>query len=115
MAPVGASERGDQGMGEAVTDIWELVRDYAKQETIDPLKSIGRFLGMGIAGSLLLAAGIFFGALALLRGLQTRNDTFLNGTWDFVPYLAAFLLLMALSGLAYFAIRRPFRNDKDQP
>lgn len=113
MAPAGASDRKDQGMGESVADIWQLVRDYAKQETIDPLRSIGRFLGFGILGALLLSAGIFFGALALLRGLQSRDDTFLNGTWDFVPYLAAFVLVIALAAIAALAITRPFRNEKD--
>ena len=48
MAPTGAERQQDKGTGEVIGDLWQLVRDYAKQETIDPLKSIGRFLGFGL-------------------------------------------------------------------
>ena len=107
MAPTGASKQEDRSTGEVIGDLWELVRDYAKQETIDPLKSIGRFLGYGLAGSVLLGLGVFFAALAILRGLQTETGAHLTGSYTWVPYLVAFLVSGAIVALAVRAIAKP--------
>ena len=69
MAPPGASQTQQKGTGEILTDLWELIKSYAKQETVDPLKSIGRFLMWGLPGAILLTLGLLFGSLAILRGL----------------------------------------------
>ena len=100
-------------MGEVVNDLWQLTRDYAKQETIDPLKSLGRFLGRGIAGAALVALGLLFGALAVLRGLQTQTGEHLTGSWDFVPYVAAIAFSAIWILLAVLAIKKPFRTQED--
>ena len=52
MAPVGADTKRQEGLGGDVAEIWGLVRDYAKQETVDPLRSIGRFLAYGLPGAI---------------------------------------------------------------
>lgn len=80
-----------KGPVEQVMELKDLVVAYARQETVDPLKSLGRHLGFGIAGSLLIGLGWVFALLALLRGLQQIN--FFNdghpdgGTWSWLPYL----------------------------
>lgn len=107
MAPSGASK--EKGTGEVVSDLWQLIRDYTKQETIDPLKSIGRFLGFGLAGAVLLALGMLFAALAILRGLQTETGARLTGSWNWVPYVAAFAVSVLTVGLAVRAIAKPNR------
>ena len=67
--------------------------DYAKQETIDPLKALGRYLGLGIVGSILVSLGIGFISLGVLRYTQTL-DSF-NGTWSAtLPYVFALLTLV---------------------
>ena len=58
---------------EVVQDLWELLKSYAQQETIDPLKGLGRYLGFGIGGAAALSLGIFFLAMSALRVLQTRD------------------------------------------
>ena len=40
---------------------------YFKQETVDPIKALGRFIAFGIAGGLLLAVGGGLLALAAIR------------------------------------------------
>jgi len=72
-------------------ELWELLKAYARQETVDPLKGLGRFLGFGIAGALLVGLGGLFLALSLLRLLQ-RFEVF-TGTWSWAPY---FIVLLAL-------------------
>lgn len=110
MAPVGASQSQQKGTGELVGDLWELIKSYAKQETLDPLKSIGRFLMWGLPGAILLTLGLLFGSLAILRGLQTETDAHLTGSWDYVPHLAATVFALIGAWLSYAAIKRPFKG-----
>ena len=56
MAP--RSDNGSHGLRHAGDDAFQLTVDYLKQETIAPLRGLGRFLYMGIAGSFCLAFGI---------------------------------------------------------
>jgi hypothetical protein len=112
VAPLGASQTQQKGTGEIISDLWELIKAYGKQETVDPLKSIGRFLMWGLPGAVLLTLGLLFGSLAILRGLQTETDAHLSGSWDYVPHLAAFVFAVLAAGLSAAAITRPFKDDE---
>ncbi len=94
---------GDKGgdIGEAIG----LVKAYAKQETIDPLKSVGSYLGWAIPGALLLAVGWLFLLIGLLRVLQTEIDTF-DGGWSFVPYAIVFVVGALVLGLFIQRVRK---------
>jgi len=70
-----------------VSDAVELVKGYVKQETIEPLRGAGRFIGMGVLGSLLLGTGFILLLVGLLRLLQTETGDAFDGNWTFVPYL----------------------------
>ena len=101
----------EQGPSEArlpgtVTDLWELVKAYAKQETLGPLKGIGRSLAFGIAGSVALSVGLILIALAALRVLQTETGTTFTGSWSWAPYLIALVVLVVVIGLALAATRK---------
>jgi hypothetical protein len=79
------------------SELWDLVRAYAKQETVEPLKGILRFVGFGVAGGVSLSIGLLLLALGGLRGLQTL-DTF-DGNLSWAPYgivVAVAMLLVAL-------------------
>ena len=84
------------GQGETFDDLVGLFRRYVRQETVEPLRSLGRYLLFGTAGSLLVGAGTVLLALGALRGLQAWGA--LDGRWSWVPYLAAALPL-ALAGV----------------
>lgn len=60
----------DKSTGQILSELWDLLQTYAKQQTVDPLKTLGRYLGWGIGGAISLGLGVFFVALAGLRGLQ---------------------------------------------
>ena len=86
---------------QAVAELWELVVAYFKQETTEPLKSLGRVVGFGIVGSLLLGIGVVFVAIGALRYLQhDLSDTF-DGNWTFAPYLVVIVLLLVTAGLVF--------------
>jgi hypothetical protein len=80
-----------RGAGAQVAELKDLVVGYAKQETVDPLKTLGRYLGYGFAGSVVLGLGLSMLLLALLRGLQqieifNDGDRFEGGTFSWAPY-----------------------------
>ena len=98
---IGGTSTGRGGIRESGTDAARLVFDYVKQETLTPLKGLGRFLLFGIVGSVALCAGIVLLLIALLRALQTDTGGTFGGTLTWVPYLivaAAAVVVTALAG-----------------
>jgi uncharacterized membrane protein YidH (DUF202 family) len=83
---------------EDAQEIQRLVVAYAKQETVDPLKSLGRYLGLGLAGSFLVFLGALFTSLGVLRVLQTEtDDRFSGGSFaSLMPYVIAFAVLLLI-------------------
>ena len=100
---------------ELINELKTLVIDYAKQETVDPLRSLGRYLGYGIAGSLLLAVGGLFFTVGLLRLLQTETGGTFDGGWSFVPYLFVLLFSVVVLALLGLAVLRTKKNVMEQP
>ncbi len=91
---------------EGAQEIQQMLVDYAKQETILPLKQLGRYLGLGIGGSIVMAFGVFFVGLATLRLLQSI-DTFAGGSWmSTLPYVATIFVLLLAIGLIYLTLSR---------
>ena len=100
-------KRGDDtSLPGLATELWDLVRAYAKQETIEPIKGIGRFVAFGVAGSLLLGVGSVLVALAILRALQTETGSAFDGNWSFAPYLLTLLACAAVIVAAVAAMQR---------
>lgn len=89
---------------QVASELWELSIAYAKQETIDPLKGLGRFLGFGIGGAVLLGIGSVLLLLAGLRALQTETDTTFTGNLSWAPYLIVVAVASALIGLVVLRV-----------
>jgi len=91
---------------ETIRELKDLVIAYAKQETIDPLKGLGRYIGYGVGGAVLLGTGVFFLAMAGLRALQTQTgDTFAD--WrSFFPYFIVVIVLLVIAGIAFMLARK---------
>ncbi len=102
MAP--RSDNGQHGLRHAGDDAFQLTVDYLKQETVQPLKGLGRFLYMGIAGSFFLAGGILLILIGILRLLQDETGTALTGDWSWVPYVVVMVLGIAVIGIAAWRI-----------
>jgi hypothetical protein len=83
----------------------ELVRDYAKQETLGPLKGAGRWLALGTAGSIMLGLGLVLVLLGVLRLLQTETDAF-DGGFSWVPYVVVLVLCLVLSVVALSRVKK---------
>lgn len=89
---------------QVASELWELSTAYAKQETIDPLKGLGRFLGFGVAGAILFGLGSVLLLLAGLRALQTETDATFTGSLTFVPYLIVVAVGALVIGLVVLRI-----------
>jgi hypothetical protein len=98
------ADNGTHGLRHAGDDAFQLTVDYLKQETVEPLKGLGRFLYMGIAGSFFLAGGILLILIGILRLLQTETGAALTGDWSWVPYAVVVLLGIAVIGVAAWRI-----------
>ncbi len=95
---------------EGAQEMQRLLVDYAKQETVEPLKTLGRYLGLGIAGALVMFMGVFFTGLATLRLLQSL-DAFEGGSWmSTLPYLVTIVVLALAIVLIYLSLSRARRK-----
>ncbi len=84
-------------------ELVDLVVGYAKQETLDPLKRLGKNVAFGVAGAVLVGTGTLFLALSALRALQTETDTF-EDNLSWVPYLIVAVVLVVIAGVSWSAL-----------
>jgi hypothetical protein len=87
-------EPQSKSIPEISSELWALTRDYAKQETIDPLKGVGRYLTFGVPGALLIGFGVV---------LLTQTGSTFHGSLSWLPY---FIVLVVAAGLVALAVTR---------
>src|SRR6185312_2667849 len=105
MGPLRNSSDADgRGLRRAGDDAFKLTVDYLKQEALEPLKGLGRFLLWGVVGSLAIAVGILLLLVGVLRLLQTETGTALTGDWSWVPYAVVIVLGLGVIGVAVWRI-----------
>ena len=95
-------------MAEVVNELWDLTKTYAKQQTIDPLKGIGRFLLFGLGAAVTGSIGLVLLLVALLRALQTQTGSTFTGNLSWIPYLIVLVvgLLFALLAISRISARQ---------
>lgn len=86
-------------------DVIDIVKDYARQELLEPLRPIPRWIGFGLAGSVLLVLASIFLALSLLRFLQEETGTALTRNLSWLPHLIT-LSVALLALLLLFRLMR---------
>jgi hypothetical protein len=99
-----ADSKQDSGQ---IGQVIELVKDYARQETLGPIKGAGRWLAAGAAGAVLLGTGCVFLVLGVLRLVQNEFGKSFRGSWMILlPYLFAFVASLAVMGVAAWRISK---------
>ena len=98
------SDGGAGGLRRSGDDAFKLTVDYLKQEALDPLKGLGRFLLWGLTGSFAIAVGILLVLVGILRLLQDETGTALTGDWSWVPYFAVASLGVGVAIVAAWRI-----------
>lgn len=89
----------DESLPTLASELWAMVVTYVKQETIVPIKGLGKFIVLGLAGSVTLSVGLLLLSLALLRALQTETRVF-DGDWSWAPYGITLIASGLVAGLA---------------
>lgn len=95
-----------------VQDLLHLVIGYAKQETVDPVKGLGRFLAYGLAGALVGSVGLVLLLLGALRLLQTETGSAFGGRRTWIPYVLVVIASAAIAGGALKGRSRGQRRAK---
>ena len=92
-------------------EMYDLVRDYVKQETLDPIRGAGRWMAWAALGAVTLILGMTFLMLGLLRLVQSELFTANDGkTW--IPYLIVVIVSVALVLSSKARIRKPSLHRK---
>lgn len=100
------SSPDSRGIG-ALADTVQFVKDYARQETLGPLKGAGRWIGLGLVGAVSIGLGTALLALGVLRLIQTEWPGTFAGRWaNLVPYAASLFLCVVVAGLAFARINK---------
>jgi formate-dependent nitrite reductase membrane component NrfD len=103
-----ADDTSEKSLPALAAELWDLVRAYAKQETVEPMKGLGRYAAFGIGGSLLLSIGLVLLLLGGLRALQTQTGNTFDGSWSWAPYLIS----LAGTGLVIAVVARGMGKRK---
>lgn len=95
-----------------VSDLIATTKAYAIQETVGPLKGVGRFIAFGLAGATVGGLGLMLLLLAGLRALQTETDTTFTGNLSWIPYL---IVLLAVVAILIFVASRIGKHELAKP
>lgn len=101
----------------SVGEVIDVVKTYAKQETVDPLKRAGKYVGFGAAGGLLTGLGVSLLLLGLLRLVQSEWSRSAEGRLSWLAYLITFAGVLVLGGVSVWFANRQIKKSilgKDQ-
>ncbi|MDH2903138.1 MAG: hypothetical protein PXZ08_04205 [Actinomycetota bacterium] len=79
-------------------EIRDLFVRYLKEQTVQPLKDLGRFVAFGALGSIFVGFGAVVGLLGLLRMFQWLFPV-LDGSLSWIPYLIIVVLALVVGAL----------------
>lgn len=106
------SDTAEKSPKDILDELKVMVTAYAKQETVDPIKLLGQWLGFGVAGAISVIIGLLLLGLGALRALQTQTGGWFDDSLTWVPYLIMFAAFLAAIGLTVKAmLKRPDYGD----
>ncbi len=88
------------GTAAELSELAGLLRRYVMQETLEPLKRIGRDLAFGGAAAVTLGIGLVLLLVGLLRALQSETGSVFAGEWSWAPYFLTVIAGAAALGMA---------------
>jgi len=101
-----------KGATSEVSELVDLLKRYVLQETIGPLKTMGRSLGFGAAAAIMFGIGATFALIGVLRVLESETGTVFGGDLSWAPYALTSVACIAVIGLAAGLLVRPPRSER---
>ena len=105
---------GDRSLPKDIGELWELVVAYFKQETVEPLKNLRRFVLLGVLGSFCLGIGLVVLVVAALRVMQTQTGAHLRQNLSWIPYAIMIVVCLTVAGAAMAAWARSGNPGKEE-
>ncbi len=99
-----ATKARKKGTKESGIQALKITLAYIKQETLGQLRSVGTFIKWGLIGSILLAIGLGFILLGILRLLQDETGSALTGNLSWIPYLCVTFIAVIVMGLTLWRV-----------
>jgi hypothetical protein len=97
---------GGKPVGTLLNEFVSLVVQYAKEQTVDPIRGLGRYLVFGLIGAFLVAIGGGLATLATIRLIQAETGNHLRGSLTWAAYTGGFIVAGVGAGWAALRIRR---------
>lgn len=89
-----------------ISEIYQLTKDYAVQETLLPLKGLGKYVLYGVGSAIIGGVGVILVIIGILRLLQSETGGHFTGSLTWIPYLITLVVALVCIALAGFAIIR---------
>lgn len=106
MATSRISPRPPRGPVDQVGDLFDSVKQYARQETLEPIKGAVRWVAVGTLAALCLGLALVFAALGILRLSQDLGGTTLDGSWSFLHYFITLSIVAILVAVTFSRVSR---------
>jgi uncharacterized membrane protein len=106
--------KGSPTTSDHVSDVVDSVKQYARQETIEPLRGALRWLAFGITGALAIGLGLVLAVMGVLRLSQDLLSSQLSGAWSFVHYAIAAVFSLVVVILALSRVQKKSLNKGGQ-
>ena len=113
-APGDTRPRPRRSTDAAVSEVVDLLKEYAQQETIEPLRGAGRWLAMGAIGAFLVGLGLVIVLLGVLRLIQTEWVRAASGSLSWLSYLIVLVLTILLLVVVLKRINKDSLNRPGQ-
>ena len=98
-----AKDASPTSLPQLLLELRDLVVAYFRQETVVPLKSLGRYILWGLTGAFLLGGGVILLGVGSLRLLQAETGSTFQGDWSWAPYGIVFVALVVGGGVTWKA------------
>lgn len=106
MAEQTESTSTSEPLPQLADELWRMVLAYLKQETVEPVKGLGRYVAVGMGATLVVAIALVLFLLSGLRALQGETQTVFTGELTWVPYAICTGGTLLVVSLAAGAIAR---------
>ena len=95
-------------------ELIEFVRAYVKQETLDPLRGVGRWIAFGAAEAFCLGLGLVIVLIGVLRLVEEEWDRASSGSLSWLAYLVTMLVAVGMLVVTLLRIKKSTLNKEQK-